>query len=253
MNWLLIAVVIVLAGLTVNGYRKGFIRILISFLSLIVTMVVVWFVTPYVSDFLKDHTPLYGTVKENIAEVVAELGETDAEHDGDTADGENAGDGNAGSGASVQLPSIIRNMLAQIESEPGAADGSGPQTESEAPAEGSFLEATGLDETIAAYLAGAIVNLIAFVAVFLILTLVLRFTLFTFDFIANLPVLRGVNKTAGLVLGAAEGLLVIWIGFLLLTVFAGTQTGQTFFEMIGRSSFLTWLYNHNYLLIWLLK
>lgn len=67
--------------MTVNGYHKGFIRILISFLSLIVTLVVVWFVTPYVSDFLKDHTPLYGTVKENIAEVVAQLGETDAEHE----------------------------------------------------------------------------------------------------------------------------------------------------------------------------
>ena len=83
MNWLLIAVVIVLAGLTINGYHKGFIRILISFLSLIVTMVVVWFVTPYVSDFLKDHTPLYGTVKENIAEVVAQLGEPDSENEAD--------------------------------------------------------------------------------------------------------------------------------------------------------------------------
>ena len=250
MIWLLIAVVIVLAGLTINGYHKGFIRILISFLSLIVTMVVVWFVTPYVSDFLKDHTPLYGTVKENIAEVVAQLGEPDSENE---ADGENAEDGNAGSSSSVELPSIIRNMLAKIEPESGAADEGGAQTDQELPADGSFLEATGLNESIAAYLAGAIVNLIAFVAVFLILTLVLRFTLFTFDFIANLPVLRGVNKTAGLVLGAAEGLLVIWIGFLLLTVFAGTQTGQTFFGMIGRSSFLTWLYNHNYLLIWLLK
>ena len=247
MNWLLIAVVIVLAGLTVNGYHKGFIRILISFLSLIVTLVVVWFVTPYVSDFLKDHTPLHGTVKENIAEVVAQLGETDAEHE------DNEGESGSGGSASVELPSIIQNMLAQIGQEPESADGGGAQADTDLPEGSSFLEATGLNETIAAYLAGAIINLIAFVAVFLILTLVLRFTLFTFDFIANLPVLRGVNKTAGLVLGAAEGLLVIWIGFLLLTVFAGTQTGQGFFAMIGRSSFLTWLYNHNYLLIWLLK
>lgn len=247
MNWLLIAVVIVLAGLTVNGYHKGFIRILISFLSLIVTLVVVWFVTPYVSDFLKDHTPLYGTVKENIAEVVAQLGETDAER------GDNVGESGSGGSASVELPSIIQNLLAQIGQEPESADGGGAQADTDLPEGSSFLEATGLNETIAAYLAGAIINLIAFVAVFLILTLVLRFTLFTFDFIANLPVLRGVNKTAGLVLGAAEGLLVIWIGFLLLTVFAGTQTGQGFFAMIGRSSFLTWLYNHNYLLIWLLK
>ena len=48
-------------------------------MSLIVTLVVVWFVTPYVSDFLKGSHALYGTVKENIAEVVAQLGETDAE------------------------------------------------------------------------------------------------------------------------------------------------------------------------------
>ena len=163
------------------------------------------------------------------------------------------GESGSGGSTSVELPSIIQNMLAQIGQEPESADGGGAQADTDLPEGSSFLEATGLNETIAAYLAGAIINLIAFVAVFLILTLVLRFTLFTFDFIANLPVLRGVNKTAGLVLGAAEGLLVIWIGFLLLTVFAGTQTGQGFFAMIGRSSFLTWLYNHNYLLIWLLK
>ena len=44
----------------------------------------------------------------------------------------------------------------------GAAHGA----DTDLPEGSSFLEATGLNETIAAYLAGAIINLIAFVAVF---------------------------------------------------------------------------------------
>ena len=70
MNWFLIFVVVVLAGFTLNGYRKGFIKVAFSLISIIVTILLVSVITPYVSDFLENHTPVYNIINEKCIESI---------------------------------------------------------------------------------------------------------------------------------------------------------------------------------------
>jgi len=68
------------------------------------------------------------------------------------------------------------------------------------------------------------------------------------DLISKLPLLNGVNKTAGLLAGLLHGLVIVWVFFLIITVFGGTKIGQQALEMIGESEILSFIYNNNLLL-----
>ena len=58
MNWLLIGILIFMLICTINGYRKGFIRLAVSFVFVIITIALVRMVTPYLGSFLEQHTPV---------------------------------------------------------------------------------------------------------------------------------------------------------------------------------------------------
>ena len=58
MNWLLIAVILVIAWKMVSGYRKGFLRVAYSLVEWILVFVFVTWASPYVADFLTNHTGL---------------------------------------------------------------------------------------------------------------------------------------------------------------------------------------------------
>jgi len=68
------------------------------------------------------------------------------------------------------------------------------------------------------------------------------------NFVAKLPVLGGLNKAAGMVLGLAESVLVVWIGFIGITIGGSTDMGMKLLLMIADSQILTWMYQNNLLL-----
>ena len=76
------------------------------------------------------------------------------------------------------------------------------------------------------------------------------------NLISRLPILYGLNKIAGAVLGLAEALIFIWVGALVLTLFSGSEIGKSMITQINGSIWLTWLYDHNmlsYLVVGLVK
>ena len=67
----------------------------------------------------------------------------------------------------------------------------------------------------------------------------------TLDLLAKLPVLRQINTVAGLAAGIAEGLLLVWVLFAILTMFAGSEFGKDALAMIGENPLLDFLYKNN--------
>jgi len=65
------------------------------------------------------------------------------------------------------------------------------------------------------------------------------------NLIAKLPLLRQINTVAGLAAGVAEGLLLVWILFVILTMFAGTEFGSEAMSMIAENPLLDFLYKNN--------
>ena len=58
MNWLLILVVLLVAGNIVWGFFRGFLRVVYSMAAWILILVFVTFATPYVADWMTEHTGL---------------------------------------------------------------------------------------------------------------------------------------------------------------------------------------------------
>ena len=55
MNWLLILVVLLVAGNIVWGFFRGFLRVVYSMAAWILILVFVTFATPYVADWMTKH------------------------------------------------------------------------------------------------------------------------------------------------------------------------------------------------------
>ena len=68
MNWLLILVVLLVAGNIVWGFFRGFLRVVYSMAAWILILVFVTFATPYVADWMTEHTGLNTRIEKNCKE-----------------------------------------------------------------------------------------------------------------------------------------------------------------------------------------
>ena len=59
--------------------------------------------------------------------------------------------------------------------------------------------------------------------------------------IIQATILNQINRTAGLLLGAVQGLVVVWLLFIILTVISGSQLGETAFQQINSSGILSFI------------
>lgn len=111
------------------------------------------------------------------------------------------------------------------------------------------LELIGLNDMVSGYLTDLALRAAAFLITFLLVSVLIQGVEFSLGIVASLPVLRGLNKMAGLFLGLAEGVLCVWLFFFVVTVCMGTKTGGELLWMIADSSLLSWIYCRNLLLL----
>ena len=96
-------------------------------------------------------------------------------------------------------------------------------------------------------------NLLSFLVTFLLAIILVKALMFAVNIIGELPVLGPANHIAGGALGLLLALVIVWIGFLIMTLAYTTEAGSACFEMVEKSSILRFLYETNPLLIRLLK
>lgn len=223
LNPLLIGVLLTLVISTLHGYRKGFIKIVITLISFVLTLWLVSVVTPYISTYLVEHTGLYDAVKGQVAEAFADnnalLDNTIPENQTTTI--------NSYDVPSVMKSTLITNNTAETYTR---------------------LAVSAFEDYISSFLARIIINLAAFVCTFLMITIFLRMTFFSLEIISKIPIIKGINKFAGLFAGFAEGLIIVWIFFLAVTMFAGNTIGRQIFDLVQSDPLLNILYNSNVLL-----
>ncbi len=87
----------------------------------------------------------------------------------------------------------------------------------------------------------------------IIVYLIVRIVIGTIGVISKLPVVRDVNKLMGLTIGVIEGVLILWLLFLLLQAYGSEEWAQEMFTQIKDNEFLNWIYNHNLLTIYAKK
>ena len=110
------------------------------------------------------------------------------------------------------------------------------------------LGAAGFTEYVAAYLANMAVNILAVLITFVLSLLLCRLLSGLLGFINKLPVIGGLNRVLGVVLGVAVGLIVIWSILLLFTFLGLTTRFASLTQMIEESKLSFFLYKHNLLM-----
>jgi len=224
MNWVLILVIAILAGYTLTGYAKGFLKIVYSLISWVVILVFVSIATPYIHDYLKNNTDIYNKVVAYCEESIREKAEQEIE--------ESHGDMSALTENELfaaiveKLPEdLLQNIKEQTNELTGdLMENYGLYDKTAVAMADLFLKGIS---TLVAMVAGAVLS--AFISVIL-------------GFIAKLPLIGFANRVLGLAAGAANGLLIVWLAFYLVAVLCTTQLGSEVITYINASKFLTYIY-----------
>ena len=233
-RWLEVAVAVYLVGMMLYGHYRGFIKIAVSVLSLFITLFAVRVAIPQTTAWLENNTALYETMKESALKASG-LDEKMGEMAGLT--------GKAGERAvieSLEIPDQIKKLLIENNN-------------------GEIYQEMGVqifEDYVGKYLADRVIRVIIFTVLFIVFYAFLHIIIVWLNLISRLPILYGLNKIAGAVLGLTEALIFIWVGALVLTLFSGSEIGKSMITQINGSIWLTWLYDHNmlsYLVVGLVK
>ncbi len=218
MNWLFWVVLAFIAYHIIDGLRRGFIRKVVSAVSLVVTLVLVTYLTPQITTFIQDNTSLHENLQEKCSNLFL-----NEEYNEDVKTDQVLMIEN------MDLPENIKEMLLENNN-----------TESY-----DVLAVSGFHDYIGAYLANMIINALAYLLSFLIVWTAIRAILLALDVVTKLPILHGINRLAGGVLGFVYGIVLVWIAFLLVTILCNGDLGRQFFGLISENPFLLFLYNQN--------
>jgi len=231
MNWVLILVIAILAGYTLVGFAKGFLKIVYSLVSWIVILVVVMVGTPYIEDYLKNNTDMYNKVVTYCEEAIREQAQQELE-DAGTGTESVLTENELFAAIADKLPeNLLENLKAQTTEITGELmESHGLYNKTAIAVADLFIQGVS---TLAAIIAGAIISAL--------LSAVL-------GFIAHLPLIGFANKILGLAAGAANGLLIVWIAFYLVAVLCATKLGSEIITQIYANEFLTYIYENNVVL-----
>lgn len=229
MNWLLLCVAAVIAVCVWTGYRKGFLHIVFSLVSIALLVAFVTITTPYFRNFLEEHTSLEYRMEKKCLEALR----THASKDLEDEMQENAPDSREKlQDAGIRFPDRVWDHL--LETGIDAAD--------------QALEESGLYQRLAAGMSRYIVNGIASCAAWITGAILLAVLARLLHIVSRLPVIREVNHILGVASGLLLGLAVTWIFFYIITICCASPFGMMMTDYIHRSAILTWLYNHNVIL-----
>ncbi len=226
MNELLVVVAGIFILCFMIGVNRGFIKLVASLSATLIILVLVIFSMPYVGQALRDYTPLEDKVKEKCTEVL-QPGDADTEsRDAQISLIENS-----------EFPDIFKDLL--------LANNNGEVYES--------LGVTAFVDYVGAYMAKLISDIVAFLLAFIVVTVVVRIFLYVLDIIGHLPVIGGLNRLAGGVLGLGTALIIVWVLFIAITVLYDWAISKLFLQNIAENEFLQFLYNNNILMNYLTK
>lgn len=229
MNGLELVVFGIIAVCVFMGYRAGFLKVIYSLFSWVLVLVFVTWSTPYIAEYLEKNTRIQATIQEQCVEYLKEKAEnalSDRTEEYGQEQQQNLED------AGIWLP---KDLMEEI-------------TGSAAVTIGEALDGSGVYGEVAASIAHFIVEGIAFFIALIVAGIFAHWLMQLLNLVSHLPILHGANKTLGAVAGILKGLVVVWLGFYVITICGTSEWGKEMLTYVRKSAFLSYLYQHNILL-----
>ena len=206
-----------------TGYRRGFIKEIVSFFFVFLALALAWMINPYVNTFLMEKTSLYDKIQESCLEF------SDTQ---DVTEGNGEDEETEDSLISrLPLPGILQKNLVANNTQEAY----------------QYLAVDTFRDYVSEYLARAIINGLSYLLAYALANLILRVAMLVLDMSAGLPLISGANRLTGGIVGVAKGILFIWIALLLLTILCSSDIGKSGLELVEKDSILQALYKHDVL------
>lgn len=215
MNWLLLVVAGLILFCAVRGWRRGLLRILYSLVSVVLLIGLISYATPYISSYIKNNTGIYTALEQRCVQSFRERGQSSVSQ---------SVSGNTDV-AGVSLPEQVTSYITDSGN--------------------NLLDQSGIYEALGQKMADWILAGISYFVALLLAGLIVSMIGRSLRIINRIPVLKGVNRTLGIFAGAFQGLIIVWLLFLLLTLFAGSELGRQCIAQIDQSKILSYLYYNN--------
>ncbi|MBQ7371146.1 MAG: CvpA family protein [Blautia sp.] len=222
-TWLGIVAIIFIVLLGILGFRRGFIREVVSTAFVLLSLVLVTMINPYVNSFLRNNTPLEKTIREK-CEALVEKNAQNIQNLGN--------EGQEKLLESLNLPNFVTQQIKQ--------NNTGESYRQ--------LAVNNFVDYVTSYLSNMLINGISFLISFLLVTVTKRVVLFLLDLIAKLPVIHGINQAAGAIIGGGKAVIYIWIVLLILTILCNTEIGKAGMLLVEQDSVLSFLYEKDLLI-----
>lgn len=220
-HWLPAAAAVFLTGMVLYGHHRGFLKQCISVGALVLTICLVKSVTPAATDFIESDPRIRSWAAEAV------LAASGWQEPGE---------------AEVQTPSVQRTAIEGLKLPEPVKDILIENNNSE------FYHILGVDQFtdyVSTCLADMVIHGICSLVIFVLSYILIRILIRWLDLIARLPIICGLNQLAGAFLGLAQGLLLLWIGGIVLKFFSAAPVGQLLEQQINASVWLSLLYQYN--------
>ena len=228
-NWLVIVVLVYIILSIGNGYRKGFVKMIVSIVALFVVIMISRMVAPQVEKYLREETTVYEQIQNRTEDYVDHILE------GKLQNGLFSVSDQAYAIEELPLPKYIRAAL----------------TKNNIETVYQALGVSAFEDYVSGVLAEVTIRAIAFIFSFIVVGIGVWVVAKLIEGIFKLPGLNWLNRLGGAAAGGLKAFIVLWILCLVVTAASGTKIGQQTLSMIRESQILCAIYNHNYLMDWI--
>lgn len=224
--WIVTAIVILfLLFCFFYGFRRGFLKIVLTTLALVVTIVAAGLIAPHLTDWLET-TFIGKSVEKSIDSYVdtkiAPKGEAIVNKTKEVQEEIIQ---------SLPLPKFLRKDISSKNDE----------------SEYKLLDVDNFKEYISTRLSRIVLQAICYILLLIVIYVILRIVLKVVGVIGKIPIIGGINRLLGAILCVIEGILALWCICLLLTAISGTSVGIAALNVVEESPVLRLIYNNNLL------
>ena len=228
MNWLLIVTGLIFLWNIIQGWRRGFVKILFSLLGIFVALGITYAVTPVVSEYISNHTGAYEKLEEKCAAGARKslISKNEEDYAARNMYIELFG---------IELPEGVEDIMEGADKD--LVD--------------SIMDSMGIYDLIGKKIAGMIMKVLVFAGCLIIILLIIKIAYIVMNTAAHLPVISTVNRMGGMALGILKSFLISWIIVALLVILGGTRLGKSAIECINANSLLGYIYSTDIFLFFL--
>lgn len=229
MNWIDFVVIGLIAVFAVVGLFKGFIMSIYKLVAFVVCIFASIKFSPVLAEIISK-TSIYDWIKNTIVRNLPLIGK-EAFASSEAVSGASGAEALLGT---LPLPGFFRKSLL-----------------GKLPSASELINTEGIVNAIGDELTKMVVSVLSLIVLYIVLRVILAFVGLLLKGISELPVFKQVNKLGGLILGALQGFLTIYILCAVLMLFNANPGFEPIFNDLGTSLFAREFYENNFIINWL--